>query len=159
MGLDRHIVRTLTLYRLKYELFVPGPDDHTTAVVSDEQALRFAVLTFRRVIKVGKQFEPGLGNGVAVDVFDERGHGGSVSIFALSLSETGDQNVRGGCSRSSRPMDDQSIVEVYSRSSIWSESSISPNNSPERRWWQALGFSESFTSKKPGSRSQGQGFQ
>lgn len=45
-------------------------------MVSDEQSPRFPILAFGRVIKVGKQFETGGGDTVAVDVFDQGGHVG-----------------------------------------------------------------------------------
>jgi hypothetical protein len=65
----------LTFDRFIDEHFVPRPVDDPASMVSDEQSPRFPILAFGRVIKVGKQFETGGGDTVAVDVFDQGGHG------------------------------------------------------------------------------------
>ena len=64
----------LTSDRFIDKLFVPRPVDDPASMISDEQPPRLPVLAFGWVIEVGKQFETGGGDTVAVDVSNQGGH-------------------------------------------------------------------------------------
>lgn len=103
-------------------------------MITYEDALRPAVLTFRGIVKVGEQLEAGRRDGVAIDVFDRRGHLKEVREYS------------GGC----QGRYDSETVRRLSISLSWhlgyiskqDHVGISPNNSPKTRRISPLGAGE-----------------